>query len=77
MTKGRVDRLVSLISSSIILLLLAVSTYTIYHFGKALGNDSSNLLPAMFVLVATLVFPAVLSMGTMAKRHEVVCASAV
>lgn len=57
------------------LILLIVPTYALYHVTKA-DKNSTNATCVGILLVATLVFSAVLSLFTKAKRHEILAASA-
>ncbi|KAI4277690.1 MAG: hypothetical protein LQ337_001563 [Flavoplaca oasis] len=75
-TKSRVDRLVTLIISGIMLILLVVPTYALYRVTNIKGSSTSNATCIGILLVATLVFSAVLSLFTKAKRHEILGASA-
>ncbi|KAL8942350.1 MAG: hypothetical protein Q9216_001732 [Gyalolechia sp. 2 TL-2023] len=74
-TKLRVDRFVTLIISVIMLILLVVPTYALYHVTSK-DASSTNTTCIGILLVATLVFSAVLSLFTKAKRHEILGASA-
>ncbi|KAL9606636.1 MAG: hypothetical protein Q9179_000222 [Wetmoreana sp. 5 TL-2023] len=74
-TKQRVDRLVTFIISAIMLILLVVPTYALYRVTNMKGS-STNVTCIGILLVATLVFSAVLSLFTKAKRHEILGASA-
>ncbi|KAL9038912.1 MAG: hypothetical protein Q9180_002845 [Flavoplaca navasiana] len=75
-TKSRVDRLVTLIISGIMLILLVVPTYALYRVTNIKGSSTTNATCIGILLVATLVFSAVLSLFTKAKRHEILGASA-
>ncbi|KAL9006542.1 MAG: hypothetical protein Q9188_000702 [Gyalolechia gomerana] len=74
-TKLRVDRFVTLIISAIMLILLVVPTYALYYVTN-MNASSTNATCIGILLVATLVFSAVLSLFTKAKRHEILGASA-
>ncbi|KAI4092361.1 MAG: hypothetical protein LQ339_007958 [Xanthoria mediterranea] len=74
-TKQRVDRLVTLIISGIMLFLLVVPTYALYRVTE-IKASTMNATCIGILLVATLVFSAVLSLFTKAKRHEILGASA-
>ncbi|KAL8784340.1 MAG: hypothetical protein Q9195_009085 [Heterodermia aff. obscurata] len=75
-TRGRINAFVTLIITSIILLLLVVPIWLLYHISVTLNTNRSNVLCMGILLVATLVFSAVLSLFTKARRHEVLAASA-
>ena len=66
----------TLIITSIILALLVVPIWLLYHFSVTFNATRSNVLCMGVLLVATLVFSAVLSLFTKARRHEVLAASA-
>ncbi|KAI4175770.1 MAG: hypothetical protein LQ343_001383 [Gyalolechia ehrenbergii] len=74
-SKLRVDRFVTLIISAIMLILLVVPTYALYYVTN-MNASSTNATCIGILLVATLVFSAVLSLFTKAKRHEILGASA-
>ncbi|KAG7008239.1 hypothetical protein G7Y79_00006g018590 [Physcia stellaris] len=75
-TRGRINAFVTLIITSIILALLVVPIWLLYHFSVSFNATRSNVLCMGVLLVATLVFSAVLSLFTKARRHEVLAASA-
>ncbi|KAL8775027.1 MAG: hypothetical protein Q9209_000506 [Squamulea sp. 1 TL-2023] len=75
-TKQRVDRLVTLIISGIMLILLVVPTYALYRVTNMKEASATNATCIGILLVATLIFSAVLSLFTKAKRHEILGASA-
>lgn len=66
----------TLIITLIILLLLVVPIWLLYHLSVTLDTNRSNVVCIGVLLVATLIFSAVLSLFTKAKRHEVLAASA-
>ncbi|KAL8732197.1 MAG: hypothetical protein Q9166_002944 [cf. Caloplaca sp. 2 TL-2023] len=74
-TKRRVDRLVTLIISAIMLVLLVVPTYALYRVTN-MKASATNATCIGILLVATLIFSAVLSLFTKARRHEILGASA-
>jgi uncharacterized protein DUF6594 len=59
-----------------ILALLIVPIYLLYHLVTALGSNRTDAICMGVLLVATLAFSAVLSIFTRAKRHEVLAAAA-
>ncbi|KAL8818524.1 MAG: hypothetical protein Q9223_002866 [Gallowayella weberi] len=76
-TKRRVDRLVTLIIGGLMLLLLVVPTYALYRVTTNMeGASATNATCIGILLVATLMFSAILSLFTKAKRHEILGASA-
>lgn len=77
-TKERVDRLVTLIICSNIILLLIVPVYALYRLSNTIqvSGNTSNASSIGVLLVASLVFSVVLFLFTKAKRHEILGASA-
>ncbi|KAI4234524.1 MAG: hypothetical protein L6R40_006729 [Gallowayella cf. fulva] len=72
----RVDRLVTLLISGIMLVLLVIPTYALYRVTNLKEDSTTNAKCIGILLVATLIFSAVLSLFTKAKRHEILGASA-
>ncbi|KAL8801499.1 MAG: hypothetical protein Q9182_004402 [Xanthomendoza sp. 2 TL-2023] len=76
-TKRRIDRLVTLIIGCLMLLLLIVPTYALYRVTTNMPEPrATNATSIGILLVATLMFSAILSLFTKAKRHEILGASA-
>ncbi|MCJ1265888.1 hypothetical protein MMC22_005770 [Lobaria immixta] len=77
-TRERVDRLVTLIICSNIILLLVVPVYALYRLSNTIqvSGNTSNVSSIGVLLVASLVFSVVLFLFTKAKRHEILGASA-
>jgi hypothetical protein len=75
-TRSRIDRLVAVIIMAIILALLIIPIYLLYHLVNNLGNPRSGGTCLGVLLVATLAFSAILSLFTKAKRHEILGAAA-
>jgi len=75
-TRSRIDRLVLCVITGMILLLLVVPVYVLYHLVTELGNNRINTICIGVLVVFTLVFSAVLSLFTSAKRHEILGAAA-
>lgn len=73
------DRLVSVLIMILVLALLVVPVYALYHvssqFNRIDGN-TSNAICMGILLVATLLFSAALALFTKAKRHELLGAAA-
>ena len=59
-----------------LLLLLIVPVYIMYHLVTNLGNNRTDTICIGVLLVFTLAFSAVLSLFTRAKRHEILGAAA-
>lgn len=75
-TRERINAFVTLIITSIILLLLVVPIWLLYHLSVTENIDKSNIICIGVLLVSTLTFSAVLSLFTKARRHEILAASA-
>lgn len=78
-TKARVDRLVSGIIMVMVLALLVLPVYGLYHVGASFTDANANTSNAIcmgILLVATLLFSAALALFTKAKRHELLGAAA-
>lgn len=75
-TRGRINAFVTLIITFIILLLLVIPIWLLYHISVTLDTNRSNIVCMGVLLVATLAFSAVLSLFTKARRHEILAASA-
>jgi hypothetical protein len=78
-TKRRVDRLVSCIIMVMVLALLVLPVYALYHVGSSFSKSNANTSNAIcmgILLVATLLFSAALALFTKAKRHELLGAAA-
>lgn len=75
-TRSRINAFVTMIITSIILLLLVVPIWLLYHLSVTLNVQRSNIVCIGVLLVSTLIFSAVLSLFTKARRHEILAASA-
>ncbi|MCJ1372338.1 hypothetical protein MMC20_003562 [Loxospora ochrophaea] len=77
-SKGRINIFVTLLITLIILVLLVVPVYALWHLSSSLDGNSqaSSTTSVGVLLVSTLLFSAVLSAFTKAKRHEILGASA-
>ncbi|KAH6719118.1 hypothetical protein BKA61DRAFT_596896 [Leptodontidium sp. MPI-SDFR-AT-0119] len=78
-TKSRVERLVSFLIMIMVLALLVVPVYALYHVGSSFNETNENRSNAIcmgILLVATLLFSAALALFTKAKRHELLGAAA-
>ena len=75
-TRARINFVVTLIMTIMILVLLVVPIWILYHLTTTLNPNTANVDCIGILLVATLIFSAVLCMFTKAKRHEVLAASA-
>ncbi|KAI9798990.1 MAG: hypothetical protein M1833_004343 [Piccolia ochrophora] len=75
-TKSRVDCLVALLITVIILVLLVIPIYALCRLNTRIDTQFPDAVYIGVLLVSTLVFSAVLSFFTKAKRHEILGASA-
>ena len=75
-TRSRINAFVTMIITSIILLLLVLPIWLLYHLSVTLNIERSNIVCIGVLLVSTLIFSAVLSLFTKARRHEILAASA-
>ena len=76
-TKSRVEVLAAIIITMMILILLVVPTYVLYHLTNDIPQRSqTTALCIGILLVFTLSFSAVLSLFTRARRHEILAAAA-
>lgn len=75
-TKERVGYLVTLIITAMILLLLILPIYTLWHLSGEAQTQKTTAVTVGVLLIFTLVFSGVLSFFTRAKRHEILgCAA--
>jgi len=75
-TRSRIDRLVLTIITGMILMLLIVPVYILYHLVEKTGNKTTDAKCIGTLLIFTLLFSAALSLFTRAKRHEILGAAA-
>jgi len=76
-SRTRINMVVSLIITLVILALLIIPVYLLWHLTRS--GEFTNATTAVMIgvlLVFTLVFSGVLSLFTRAKRHEVLAAAA-
>jgi hypothetical protein len=60
----------------ILLVLLIVPIYLLYHLVTQMGNRKTDALCIGVLLIFTLAFSAILSLFTRARRHEILAAAA-
>jgi len=77
-SKNRIDALVTTIITLMILFLLIIPIYVLWNLAGQLedGKASASAVTIGVLLVFTLIFSAVLSLFTRAKRHEILGAAA-
>ncbi|RDW74875.1 hypothetical protein BP6252_06017 [Coleophoma cylindrospora] len=74
--KGRIDALVTMIITAMILALLIIPIYVLWHLSNEVQDTTTTAVTIGVLLVFTLVFSAVLSLFTRARRHEILGAAA-
>jgi uncharacterized membrane protein YhaH (DUF805 family) len=75
-TPSRIAKLTNGILTIIILLLLIVPIYVLYHMVHDIGSAEAYTTCFGILLVFTLAFSSVLSLFTKARRHETLAAVA-
>jgi hypothetical protein len=77
-SKNRIDALVTMIITLMILFLLIIPIYVLWHLARQveIGSASASAVTIGVLLVFTLIFSAVLSLFTRARRHEILGAAA-
>jgi len=75
-TRSRITGFVTTILTMIILLLFVLPIWLLYHLTISYGPQPAAPYNICILLVATLIFSAILSMFTKARRHEIFAASA-
>jgi hypothetical protein len=74
--RSRIDGLVNAIILIMILFLLIVPIYLLYHLVTTLKSGRADADCLGVLLISTLAFSAVLSIFTRAKRHEILGSAA-
>lgn len=75
-TKSRVDLLASAIIAMMILVLLVVPIYILWHLVNSAGSGKTDSICIGTLLLFTLAFSTAVSLFTRAKRHEALAAAA-
>lgn len=75
-TRSRIEKLINGILTVIILFLLILPIYLLYHMIHDVGGRSAYMTCIGTLLIFTLAFSSVLSLFTKAKRHEILAAAA-
>ncbi|KAF1963711.1 hypothetical protein CC80DRAFT_397118 [Byssothecium circinans] len=73
---AQITRLANCIITSMVLILLVVPIYTLYHLINDVHTERAYAICMGVLCVSTLAFSAVLSLFTRAKRHEILAAAA-
>ena len=74
--KTRINALVTVIITFIIIALLILPIYFLWHISQLLETSQTTAITIGVLLVFTLVFSTVLSIFTRAKCHEILGAAA-
>jgi len=74
--RPRIERLVAAIITVMLLVLLVVPIYILFHLVDTMGTSRTDALCIGTLLIFTLAFSAVLSLFTRARRHEILGAAA-
>lgn len=75
-TRSRINNCASFIITLMMLVLLVVPIFVLYHLVDSMGTQRTDAICIGVLLVFTLAFSAVLSLFTRAKRHEILAAAA-
>jgi hypothetical protein len=75
-TPSRIAKLSNGILTVLILALLVIPVYILYHLVTDIGTPRAYKICIGTLLLFTLAFSAVLSLFTRAKRHEILAAAA-
>jgi hypothetical protein len=75
-TSSRIDRLVAGIIVFMLMVLLIIPIYLLYHFVARIGHERTDAICMGILLVFTLAFAGILWLFTKAKRHEILAAAA-
>ncbi|PVI01372.1 hypothetical protein DM02DRAFT_727910 [Periconia macrospinosa] len=74
-TPSRIMKLMNGLHTCIILILLIVPIYVLYHMVHDIGTREAYMTCIGTLLVCTLAFSSILSLFTKAKRHEILAAA--
>lgn len=75
-TRSRINFVVTLIITLLILTLLIVPIWLLYYFTVSLANSATDRISIVILLVSTLLFSGILALFTKARRHEIFFAAA-
>ncbi|CAI6263224.1 unnamed protein product [Periconia digitata] len=75
-TPSRIVKLTNCILTCIILVLLIVPIYVLYHMVHDIGTRNAYMTCIGTLLICTLAFSSILSLFTKARRHEILAAAA-
>lgn len=75
-SRERINICATTIITLIVLIILVVPIWLLFHLTVALKGEPSTTTIIGILVVSTLLFSAVVSLFTGAKRHEILAASA-
>ncbi|MCJ1392225.1 hypothetical protein MMC18_005092 [Xylographa bjoerkii] len=75
-TRERINAFVTFIITGFILIVLVVPIWALYHITVSLNTAATSPTCIGVLLVSTLIFSAILSLFTKARRHEILAAAA-
>lgn len=75
-SRSRIEFLVSMIITAIILVLLITPIFILWHLTRTTPSGKVIAIIICTLLICTLVFSVTLSLFTRAKRHEILAAAA-
>ena len=71
-----IDRVASLVITVMVLTLLIVPVYLLWHLTRAIPSGTTTAVIIGALLVFTLIFSGTLSLLTRARRHEILASAA-
>lgn len=75
-TRSRINAVANCIVASMVVLLLVVPVYVLFHLLEGTSSDKAYAISVGVLLVFILAFSAVLHLFTRARRHEILGAAA-
>tara|TARA_R110002003_G_scaffold149_7_gene13551 strand:+ start:11901 stop:12272 length:372 start_codon:yes stop_codon:yes gene_type:complete len=75
-TPSRIAKLANSILMFLVLILLVLPIYLLYHMVHDIGTHDAYVMCIGTLLVFTLAFSSILSLFTKARRHEILAAAA-
>jgi len=75
-SRRRIDIVASLVITAMVLALLIVPVYLLWHLTRAMQSGTATAIVIGVLLVFTLVFSGTLSLLTRARRHEILASAA-
>ena len=75
-SRKRIDVVASLVITAMVLALLIVPVYLLWHLTRAIQSGTATAIVIGVLLVFTLIFSGTLSLLTRAKRHEILASAA-